>query len=72
MDVPKLLLPPITLCGDAGADGLPKLVALNETVNTEAFSSPKSEMFTSSPNSSNSTNAERDANLINVKAIVCI
>lgn len=43
--------------------------ALNETVNTEAFGSPKSDLFTSSPNGNNDTmglNNERDVNVINV------
>lgn len=42
--------------------------ALEETVNTEAFSSPKSDIFTSSPHSdsTNNGNVERDANIIHV------
>lgn len=56
---------------------IPKLMvnnqtaALNDTVNTEAFTSPKSDMFTSSPQGNDETNAltnERDSNIINVSS----
>lgn len=45
-----------------------KNTALNETVNTEAFSSPKSDLITSSPNGTERTEhiVERDASIINV------
>lgn len=41
---------------------------LNDTVNTEAFTSPKSDMFTSSPHGSETTaiTNERDSKIINV------
>lgn len=43
---------------------------LEDTVNTEAFVSPKNDMFTSSPNGddhlNNLPNIERDANIIHV------
>lgn len=46
-------------------------MALEDTVNTEAFVSPKNDMFTSSPNGDyhlqNLPNVERDANIIHVK-----
>lgn len=53
---------------------MPKVVvsdqtgAFNETVNTEAFGSPKSDLFTSSPHSNETVglNNERDVYLINV------
>lgn len=44
-------------------------VGLNDTVNTEAFTSPKSDMFTSSPHGNEAESAatkERDTNIINV------
>lgn len=48
-------------------------MALEDTVNTEAFVSPKNDMFTSSPNGDyhlqNLPNVERDANIIHVKYI---
>lgn len=46
--------------------------ALDETVNTEAFGSPKSDMFTSSPNGDNETTIgrtnARDTKIINVSS----
>lgn len=45
--------------------------ALNDTINTEAFTSPKSDMFTSSPHDNDTTTAlinERDSNIINVSS----
>lgn len=46
-------------------------MALEDTVNTEAFVSPKNDMFTSSPNDDdhipNIPNIGRDANIIHVK-----
>lgn len=44
--------------------------ALNETVNTEAFSSPKGDLITSSPNHNDKSGhfVERDATIINVSS----
>lgn len=51
----------------------PRNMALEDTVNTEAFVSPKNDMFTSSPNGDdqfqNMPNIERDANIIHVSVI---
>lgn len=48
-------------------------MALEDTVNTDAFVSPKNDMFTSSPNGNeqmvNLPNTERDANIIHVNQI---
>lgn len=53
--------------------------ALEDTVNTEAFTSPKNDLFTSSPNGDDQNNNllyenERDAQIIqvNVTILICI
>lgn len=59
---------------NAGDDEIaPRNMALEDTVNTEAFVSPKNDIFTSSPNGDdqiqNMPNIERDANIIHVSVI---
>lgn len=48
-----------------------KTTALNDTVNTETFTSPKNDLFTSSPHTSNISvhGYDRDSNVINVSYI---
>lgn len=49
----NVTIPKVTL-NDRNTDGFTgKIAALNETVNTEAFGSPKSDLYTSSPHTSN-------------------
>lgn len=70
--------PEIQVNGQPAEDGATQNVAaaLNDTVNTEAFTSPKSDLFTSSPNGGEHNDKceppqhiERDANIINVSVI---
>lgn len=57
----------------AGGEVGTRNMALEDTVNTEAFVSPKNDMFTSSPNGIDQFNTfpsiERDANIIHVISI---
>lgn len=59
----NVTIPKVTVNGQSNA-------ALNETVNTEAFSSPKSDLFTSSPHGNVTVGQldERDANIVQVSS----
>lgn len=61
-------VPQVQVNGHSIDDFSNRNAALNETVNTEAFSSPKSELITSSPNNNEQSGhiVERDATIINV------
>lgn len=60
--------PQVQVNGHSIDDFSNRNTALNETVNTEAFASPKSELITSSPNHNEQSGhiVERDANIISV------
>lgn len=61
--------PQVQVNGHSIDDFSNRNTALNETVNTEAFASPKSELITSSPNHNEQSGqiVERDATIINVR-----
>lgn len=59
----NVTIPKGTINDKTGDDFVGRNTVLNETVNTEAFSSPKSELVTSSPHAFSLSN---DAGIINV------
>lgn len=59
----NVTIPKVTVNGQSNA-------ALNETVSTESFASPKSDLFTSSPHPNQTMGEvyERDTNIVNVSS----
>lgn len=70
-----MAVPEIHLNSGSAEEMAPRNMALEDSVNTEAFVSPKNDMFTSSPNGDdqmhNLPSVERDANIIHVRNIDC-
>lgn len=64
----NVTIPKVTVNDRNTDDFTGRIAALNETVNTEAFSSPRSDLFTSSPHTSNLSvyTSERGTSVINV------
>lgn len=64
----NVTMPKVVANGQMADDTASRNAALNDTVNTEAFSSPKSDLITSSPHSSQTYGqcSERDSNIVSV------
>lgn len=67
----NVTIPKVTVNDRNADDCIARTTALNETVNTEAFSSPKSDLVTSSPhaNASLARSGERDTGVISVSSV---